>query len=374
MISLLPVHLKITRKQYLTIFKILNSISATYGSSRAPTEASSPSLQSPTSRVLSNRTTFEYIVDVPSIHLEIFAFQAELGEQSLATFLISEGFVKSATLLDGASNMEISIKSLSVLDSRAYSENLYKDILKKTDSEQRMLVIHSYRPDIASASTFTVTIDSPKFNLILDHIFAVADFFSSETAQEPLTVDDGQTSPYEDVEAPPNSKFRVNIVDLEIMILQNCTSSSTEAIILTSKQLTIARDVIFTFSSLELGMFFCQVDQRSETTLRFIQNFDISLTLDDANSTPGHKNSIINIDLTPLMLRVSYKDLLLLLDIANQFGNLSKPTQVHEPVEDTASVVTTSNSDQAIMSRERVSRFVTLAPSFNTGCSSNFNR
>jgi vacuolar protein sorting-associated protein 13A/C len=126
-------------------------------------------------------------------------------------------------------------------------------------------------------------------------------------------------------------------------------------------------------------MFFCQIDQRAETTLRFIQNFDISLTMDDGNSSPGHKFATINIDITPLMLRVSYKDMVLILDIFKQFTTLSSlSAEFAQKVDDVAAYSPTSVAyDAFIMSRERVCvyiNFVYLVASFYSRTAFDFDR
>jgi vacuolar protein sorting-associated protein 13A/C len=340
-------------------FDIIDSLSRTYSAPRVYTSSENmPANDSNAAPAVLDRTSLELSVFLPTLNVEIFSKDSDGRKESLSKFVASDCSVKTASMLDGSSKMEFNIKSLQILDTRPNTGTLFKEILKSSHADHRILIVQSYRLPEDPSSTYSVTIDSPKFNLILDHFFAVREFFSvgSSTpigAVNSGTMDSISKLALEEDDAPPETKYRLNIIDLEISILQNSKLASTEAIVLSSKQLTISRDVIFTFSSLELGMFFCQIDQRAETTLRFIQNFDISLTLDDGNSSPGHKFVTINIDITPMMLRVSYKDMLLILDILKQFNTLSSlSADLAQKADDLAAYNTTTS--EYVMTRERV--------------------
>jgi vacuolar protein sorting-associated protein 13A/C len=248
-------------------FDIINSISRTYSSPRVPVALEpTPGDVTPEKSTETDRASMELSVFLPTLNVEIFS-KDNGRKQSLSKFIATDCSIKTASMLNGANRMEFSIKSLQILDTRPDTGTLFKEVLMSSHADHRILIIQSYRMPTDPTSTYSVTIDSPKFVLILEHLFAVRDFFSVGGSSTPIgsvdsgTMDSMSRLAKEEDETPPETKYRLNIVDLEISILQNSKLASTEAIILTSKQLTIARDVIFTFSSL-VCFIFSQVGTR----------------------------------------------------------------------------------------------------------------
>lgn len=310
-----------------------------------------------TSLSVNAKVTTDILVEIPTVSLEILTQRVipeqagSIGsESSLAKFIASRFVYKTCSYEDGASDSEYQLNSLRIVDTRMECENVYRDILSPVHgSDNNILSCLVNRESLNGPTSYFVTIDSPKFILVLDHYFAVNEFFFGKVAAKsadqspestkaasaalPVGLNDDdrgdgllpspESAMVEEEVRAQDWNYRVNVVDLEVIVLQNPTNVSTEAIILTSKQLVVAYDVITSFSSHNLGMFFCSMDQRTETTLRFIQNFDLALTWESQETSPGHLLTNVMIDVTPLMLRMSYRDVLLILDIMKQFTDLS---------------------------------------------------
>ena len=300
-----------------------------------------------TSKITSQQPSFDLSVIVPSISLEIFS-----SKESLAKVSILSSRVKMSSLLDGSSEMEIQVSSLGITDSRPNIDSLFKNVFRSSHTRDgSMLIIQSSRGPIPSPTLMTFSFDGPKITLVLDHLFELLDFF----APNPNSLANGKADAPEHAiqERQVGITYRYNIVDFEVIILQNQKSASTEAIILASRQLVVSQDLVTSYSALELGMFFCAMDQRSETTLRFIQNFDVSVIVENASTTPGHVVSNIFIDLTPLMVRVSYMDVMLILDILNQITVLSNRSKISQAETDILPDSSSTNIP-IVMSRERL--------------------
>lgn len=74
-----------------------------------------------------------------------------------------------------------------------------------------------------------------------------------------------------------------------------------------------------TLQVLEIGMFLCRMDQNDKTRLRILDNFSLSMSMDTSQTDL----SIINIDVQPLVLRLSLRDVLLAVQIVKKVSELS---------------------------------------------------
>jgi vacuolar protein sorting-associated protein 13A/C len=116
-----------------------------------------------------------------------------------------------------------------------------------------------------------------------------------------------------------NIAFRVNLVDAQVILIANPLSSNSEAIVLGIRQVLLSRQHALTFQISEIGMFLCRMDRFETSRLRIIDDFSVQLGMDspDANSTDIH------IEIEPLILRLSLRDILLALQIIGRAGELS---------------------------------------------------
>jgi vacuolar protein sorting-associated protein 13A/C len=113
--------------------------------------------------------------------------------------------------------------------------------------------------------------------------------------------------------------FRINIVDAQVILIANPLSASSEAIVLGTKQVLLSQQHALTFQVSELGMFLCRMDRFEDSRLRIIDDFSTTLSMD--TSKPGLTS--IHIDIEPLILRVSLRDILMALQIISKASELS---------------------------------------------------
>ncbi|KPM34288.1 Vacuolar protein sorting-associated protein 13 [Neonectria ditissima] len=283
----------------------------------------------------------------------------DLAKSSLSRFSLDDTKVKTRMLSDGSLEAELLIRSFTIYDSRPSETNKFRRIMSSLNKDVQQLMASvtmsggSERTVIAMA-----TIDSPRVIFALDYLFAIQRF-----ALDGLTVDEAgpmdnesiletpeesdadsmqvtftgaesrksqslksrrqSTDATEETETPVqptiNISFRVNLVDAQVILIANPLSSSSEAIVLGIRQMLLSKQHALTFQVSEIGMFLCRMDKFETSRLRIIDDFSILLSMD--NSKPN--DTSINLDIEPLILRLSLRDILLALQIISKAGELS---------------------------------------------------
>ena len=112
--------------------------------------------------------------------------------------------------------------------------------------------------------------------------------------------------------------FRANVVDAQIILIANPLSTSSEAIVLSTKQILVSQQHALTLQVSEMGMFLCRMDHFDDTRLRVLDDFSLFMSMD----TSQPDLSSISIDVQPLVLRLSLRDILLVLQIVGRAGEL----------------------------------------------------
>ncbi|CAK7227470.1 Vacuolar protein sorting-associated protein 13 [Sporothrix curviconia] len=121
--------------------------------------------------------------------------------------------------------------------------------------------------------------------------------------------------------------FRVNIVDAQVILIANPLSTSSEAIVLGTKQVLLSQQHALTFQVSEVGMFLCRMDRFEDSRLRIIDDFSVQLSMDSSQS----ERTDINIEIEPLVLRLSLRDILLVLQIISKASELSENDTTKKP-------------------------------------------
>nr|CAG8504476.1 8535_t:CDS:10 [Entrophospora candida]CAG8514013.1 6898_t:CDS:10 [Entrophospora candida] len=373
------VNMSLTQKQYKFLLDLSNSVTTAFSGNGSkspkkefdsPDTTSSPStypksLQNIDSPAKEENEKPWISVDlafkVKQINLEIFSGDGsqvkELGESSLSKFSLNETNIKFQMLTDGSIEAELQLKSATLVDTRHNIKNVYKEILPAVNknTSQFMVTLSISGNGADKSLTAIATVDSPKVILTLDHLFETRNYFMSafETRDSEKKLnnqaDSSDSSALNPSNSPNSSKssitsqlsklphkqqpsvpseamtinYRVNITGAEIILLANPHLASTEAVVLSAHQIVLTQQRVLAISINKIGMFLCRIDKRDLTLLRFIDNFDFAMTLDTSNSKPGQQLSSINIDVGPLVLRVSYRDVLLILSIINKVSELS---------------------------------------------------
>ncbi|KAJ1986508.1 Vacuolar protein sorting-associated protein 13 [Dimargaris cristalligena] len=118
--------------------------------------------------------------------------------------------------------------------------------------------------------------------------------------------------------------FRINIVQPEVLLLADATNPGSEAVVLSMEQVVVAQQGIFALTMEKIEMSLCRMDRRADTSVSFIDPFDVVLSMHNGSTRADHMLTNIIVDIKPLVLRVSYEDISLLLEIANTATQLSE--------------------------------------------------
>ncbi|QPG98509.1 hypothetical protein C2857_007681 [Epichloe festucae Fl1] len=285
----------------------------------------------------------------------------DLAESSLSKFSLDETRLKTRMLSDGSLEAELQIRSFTIHDSRPRETNKFKRIMTSSNKDAQQLMASITMSGGKERSLIAMaTIDSPRIIFALDYLFTIQRFIT-----EGLIVDD--TSPMDDesigetidesdsesmlvthTKAPSSEPqpsqisrqrnsgaspkpqklengstmsmaFRINLVDAQVILIANPLATNSEAIVLNIRQILLSKQHAITFQISETGMYLCRMDKFETSRLRIIDDFSIQLNMD--SSQIGVTS--IHVDIEPLILRLSLRDILLVLQVISRAGELS---------------------------------------------------
>ncbi|KAF2866909.1 hypothetical protein BDV95DRAFT_611203 [Massariosphaeria phaeospora] len=298
-------------------------------------------------------TKLDFIFKVGTIGLELVKSKdsepiGDIEAASLSKFSLNETNVKLRMISDGSLEAELVVQSFTIRDSRTQGTNKFRKIMSliNNDVKQQFMASVSISGGQDKHLIALLTVDSPRIILALDYLFAVQAFVNAGLAtDEPLAIEeeaeddevesesdilspDGSGQPEKPAAPEPseggmNISFRLNLVDAQVVLIANPTMSSSEAIVLGTKQVLVSKQQAMTLQVDKVGMFLCRMDKFETSRLRILDDFSIQTALDIRNQ--GTKSSLtsITVDIEPLVLRLSLRDILLAMQIVNRASAMS---------------------------------------------------
>lgn len=310
-------------------------------------------------------TKLDFVFKVGTIGLELIKSKddepvGDVEAASLSKFSLNDTNVKVRMISDGAMEAELVVQSFTIRDSRTQGTNKFRKIMSliNTDVKQQFMASVSISGGQERNLIALLTIDSPRIILALDYLFALQAFANAGLAtDEPLVIEeeagheetdsedeimspDGSRTPAK-LEAPQepeqggmNVSFRVNLVDAQVVLIANPALASSEAIVLGTKQVLVSKQQAMTLQVDKVGMFLCRMDRFETNRMRILDDFSVQTALDIRNQ--GSKSSLISItvDIEPLVLRLSLRDILLAMQIVNRASAMSATDGGKMPTED----------------------------------------
>ncbi|KAF9111925.1 hypothetical protein BGX27_004234 [Mortierella sp. AM989] len=362
------VSMNLTELQYKTLYGISMSVARAFGggsdvdndalAASAGIPSAPSSLPPPPVKSTDEKwTSIDLVFNLPQVTLEIYAGDAtqkeELRDCSFSKFSLTRTDFKYKMLTDSTMQAELAIQDLIINDTRRNVKTKFREIIPANlhDSPQISMSLNSFDDN---SMLVLLNIDSPKVIFHLEYIFALQNYFMSaltpdnasattEISKHPpaasqpssrsvTSVNNGRrasnavaTKPVEPpkpVEQRQSLHYRVSVISPEIILLANAASSATDAIILSAYQVVVSQQETMTLIVDRVGMVLCKMDKREDTSIRFIDNFDIALSMGTRSPTPGHQLTNITLDIRPLVLRLSYRDAMLIMDIVNKVTEL----------------------------------------------------
>lgn len=269
---------------------------------------------------------------------------------SLSQFSLDDSRLKTRMLADGSMEAEFVIHAFTIQDSRRRDGNKFRRIMTSSNQgAQQFMASISMTGGEDRSVIAVVAVDSPRIIFALDYVYDIQHFVAASLqTDETAVIDDvseelselsdadstqvvwtGKSQgprpepspgvPPEQADSKMSVAFRVNIVDAQVILIANPLSASSEAIVLGTKQVLLSQQHALTFQVSEVGMFLCRMDRFEDTRLRILDDFSVRLSMD--SSRPNTTN--LHIDVEPLILRLSLRDILLVLQIVRKASELS---------------------------------------------------
>ncbi|QIW98703.1 hypothetical protein AMS68_004221 [Peltaster fructicola] len=314
-------------------------------------------------------TKLDFIFKVGAVGLELISGPLDgpiqdLAAASLSKFSLNETSVKLRMISDGSLESELLVQSFTITDTRSNKDkNKFRKIMSliNTDVKQQFMASISMAGGKDRHLIVLLTIDSPRVILALDYLFAISHFVNDGLKQdEPLQVEDDSTESRSDEdllsedtqdlvsiqdaatsqpETSPENKlaisYRVNVIDAQVVLIANPAITNSEAIVLGTKQVLVSQQQSLTLQVEKVGMFLCRMDQFESTKLRILDDFSIQTSLDMRSQDAASAMTSIHVDIEPLVLRLSLRDILLAMQIVNRASAMSeqekKTIQSEEP-------------------------------------------
>lgn len=303
-------------------------------------------------------TKLDLVFKAETIGLELILSKegspvGDLETASLSRFSVNDTSIKLRILSDSALESELLIHSFTITDSRTKESNKFRKIMSliNDDVKQQFMASVSISGGSDRHLIAMVTLDSPRIIFAMDYVFALAAFANSALATEKTSNVDAASqidsdTPEESgsgvdtpVEGSPPSlgpkvdlsssndmsmSFRVNIEDAQVILIANPTISNSEAIVLGTKQVLLAQQNASTLQITKIGMFLCRMDKFETSRLRILDDFSVQISMDSKSQGKQSSLTSIHINIEPLVLRLSLRDILLALQIVNRASEMTK--------------------------------------------------
>ncbi|CEG72298.1 hypothetical protein RMATCC62417_07879 [Rhizopus microsporus] len=339
--SISDISMKVTERQYIFLMEAINMLSRIFSSPEGGNKQSTSSLAN---TAMSGNLSQRYAEAVsessgnyasPKITMAIQANMIKLeiymGEgadiqspTSLACFALHNSKVDLHMDDDSSMDILVVVPSLTVDDTRPGIKSEYKNIVPVIENGNQFELQLDLKPPTPSRTgVMMMTIRDSKVILSLDHVFSLLNFFMLPFNDKNQSWSERER-PEDDIQSSNiDLSYIVKVLNAEFVLLANPEKLDSEAIVLSTEELMVTQQAKTALVVKQMGMFLCRMDMRQKSTLRFIQPFDVNLSM---NSNPRNEKGglltdiVMNID--PLIMRVSYCDVMLITDIVNNAFDL----------------------------------------------------
>ncbi|CCF47561.1 hypothetical protein CH063_15906, partial [Colletotrichum higginsianum] len=211
----------------------------------------------------------------------------KLENASLSRFSLDGTKLKTRMLNDGSLEGEFLIHSFTIYDSRSRDANKFRRIMTSSNKEVQQLMASITMSGGQERSLIAiVTVDSPRIIFALDYLFAIQNFvmvglqpqdpspgdeeslletpeesdvdadsmqvtWSNKAKSQKSSITKETEGQQGDTDDKPQStmsiSYRVNIVDAQVILIANPLSTSSEAIVLGTKQVLLSQQHALTF-------------------------------------------------------------------------------------------------------------------------------
>ncbi|PLW57557.1 hypothetical protein PCANC_01138, partial [Puccinia coronata f. sp. avenae] len=260
----------------------------------------------------------ELAFTVTNVTLELFdatiaPTESELN--SLARFSLNGIRVFWKSKSDGSMMAEMVLKALRTVDTRAWKATQFRDIMPDTDTAGDQLAL-SYK-QAETSSSVNLELVTPNFILSLDFLFALQAFLTNSGSQiTPSPAESPQdksklTSP----ETQPASTlhYSVNVIKPNLTIISDPEKSDSDSVHLNIDKFSINQQHVLTAMVLDMCMSLGTMND-PQNAVKFLDACTMSFSSADAPQDEN-RQVFMQAHTTPLILRLSYRDFLLVYSV-----------------------------------------------------------
>ena len=324
----------------------------TNGGAKDPASPARPSYQAPelpSSGDIWTKVDFTFDAQMVALELILARENEPVGDiesASLTKFALNDTQVKLRMKTDDSLESELLINSFTIRDSRKNESNKFRKIMSliNDDVKQQFMISVTMTGGPTKHMIAMLTIDSPRIIMAIDYLLALQAFVTtafpsdqSEDMEILSSEDDDEDDTSVMSPAPKDTKavdvktdessmtmsFRVNVVDAQVILIANPAISNSEAIVLGTKQVLMSQQNASTLQISKVGMFLCRMDKFETSRLRILDDFSITMSMDSKSQSKKSSLTSISIDVEPLVLRLSLRDILLALQIVNKASEMT---------------------------------------------------
>lgn len=294
---------------------------------------------------------FRMALQMPTIEFEVYTDSKVSNASppvSLSRFALNGSSLQVCGQENGSIEVGWQVHTLTVDDTRPDIQSKFRHIVPAMQHGHQFLMQCDLSPpsDMGGGrhGIVLLTINEPKMIVSLDHVFMLYQFFTTPTShpakssvsppplpQRPshhrpsTTANDKKAAQQEEEESGSllELSYRLNVTNVEFILLADPDAVDSEAVVLSTEKIMISHQSVMALAVKKMGMFLCRMDSRDTSTLRFIQPFDISISMNNNDLSEGEGGVIeLEVDVDALVLRLSYRDAMLVTSIFNKAYDL----------------------------------------------------
>ena len=282
-------------------------------------------------------TTFDGHFIIPRACLEMKVTDGN-DMTSLCRVAFSQNDIRISMKNTGAMKTEIVFGEVTILDSRPDGDNIFREIIPAAGPDRNQFMLE-YCVTAERFSSLLMTVDSTKVIIIPDFFKSVRTFFvrgysksmmSKKPAEAPLprSASSGAVSTVANASVDSTFSYRVNVVDAEFCVLRDAASPDTDALVVSADQFVLAHEGIMSLAVSQMACSLCNWNKRETTTLHIVQAFDLTFVMDNRPLGSDALRTNISVDIPDaLLVRISYHDILVVLEIVNRVSTIAYDEQ-----------------------------------------------
>lgn len=263
--------------------------------------------------------------------------ESALADCLLATTTVHKTQVNYKSMSDGSAAAEVSLQSLKAKDMRGkVARDVFTSGLAK--GEQQLLLSFT-QSGFDGSKMINADVDTPRVTLSPDYLIALGRFFASPPSEadeasreDPHEAEDEAKAPASPADGPSLS-YRFNIVKPRLTVLADHSRRDSDEVQIKVERIIITQQRTMSVAIARLG---ASLRASNTDLVQFLDDVDFQFSLDQ-HVDGGRELTAIEAHLTPLVARVSLRDIMALRSIYQTAMNgLSPPGSEAQPAEDPA--------------------------------------